>query len=259
MEDMECTRGPTDAETQEDLIIKMSFYPLVGACAVVMIANLLILGIVVTKECKMRRHTFSQRGHGNQQSNRQIRTVAFQNFLYVAVMINTVLWVLLADVAIYVGGLPESFFFPLYYLYCISFPAQGFWNFLVYIRTQYLYLRRRQKLVRWQALWESASLPHGKSHYADPSFYYSADDAEPNGINHSQPRFSFRSLFLGGSNKSGVSDLDVPPGHSPGQSETSRSSHPTIVGVVPPPPPPQLGDSNTTMASSGTTSNVCEG
>jgi len=258
MEDMECTRGPTDAETQEDLIIMMSFYPLVGACAVVMIANLLILGIVVTKECKMRRHTFSQRGHGNQRSNRQIRTVAFQNFLYVAVMINTVLWVLLADVAIYVGGLPESFFFPLYILYCVSFPAQGFWNFLVYIRTQYLYLRRRQQLGRWQALWESASLPHGKSHYADPSFYYSEVDAEPNGINqHPQPRFSIRSLFLFGSkNKSGVSDLDGPPGHS----ETSRSSHPTIVGVVTPPPQPPPDNSSTTMVSSGTTSDMmCEG
>jgi hypothetical protein len=159
VEGMECTRGPSNAKTQEDLIVWMSFWPLIGACFIVFAANLGILAVVVTREIRMRRHTFD--GQDNRRSNRQIRTVAFQNFLYVAVVINTILWVLLAEAAIYLGGLPEPLFYPLFILYCFSFPSQGIWNFLVYIRMQYLHLRRRQRLGRCLAIWEATTHPLG--------------------------------------------------------------------------------------------------
>jgi len=110
---MECTRGPKDGSLQAQLIVWMSFGPLVGACAVVFVANVLIFVSVLQSECKSRRYSF-QGSAGNRRSNMQLRSVAKQNLFYVLVMVNTILWVLLADVAVYVGkSLPTNLIFPL--------------------------------------------------------------------------------------------------------------------------------------------------
>eukprot|EP00977_Amphora_coffeiformis_P003407 scaffold630_cov174-Amphora_coffeaeformis.AAC.27 len=160
-DDWDCTRGPKDESMQLTLVRWMSFYPMIAACLVLLVVNLLIFCVVVRRECKSRQHTFA--ASDNHRSNKQIRTVAFQNLLYVGAMVNTVVWLLLANVATFFGGVPERFFFPLYFLYCISFPAQGFWIFLVYIRPQYLFIRRQRKLGRVRAFLEAAM------HFSDHS------------------------------------------------------------------------------------------
>jgi len=228
-EGLECTRGPTDAATHEDLVIWMSFWPLAGACITVTIANVFILGFVCLREKQARRHSFRRSNH--RRSNRQIRAVAVQNLLYVAVMVNTVLWVLLADVAIYVGQLPEKFYFPLYFLYCVSFPAQGFWNFFVYIRTQYLDLRGRGKLGRCQAVWAAASHPLGGASLSADSMRSSSSilDAVSNHARRFSLRRSTRSLV----SKTGADGDDTSHLYNPDHSETSKETKETPCSLRP--------------------------
>ena len=171
--DVPCTRGPlVTGHDHDHLVLTMSFIPLMGGCVMVFLANLLIFAVVLRQECKT--HFYEVQWRENSQNDwrrmgvssssnnihrRYVRQVVFQNLLYVLVMFNTVVWILLADIATYWGHLPERFIFPLYQLYCLTFPGQGFWNFLVYIRPQYIVLRRKHKMSRLRAVWCAVAQP----------------------------------------------------------------------------------------------------
>jgi hypothetical protein len=49
-------------------------------------------------------------------------------------------------------------FFPLLCILFVVYPGQGALNFLVFIRPQYLMLRRKDSYSRWRAFWEAATV-----------------------------------------------------------------------------------------------------
>ena len=156
-DEIECTRGISNAADLQRAVIMLSFWPLIAACSIVFVANVAIFVTVVIQERKLK--NYGQSGNDSR-SKEQIRTVAFQNFLYVLAMVNTVLWVLLADVAVYIGSIPPATIYPLHLLYVLTFPMQGFWNFLVYIRRRYLRLRRVYSMP-WRSAFYRATFPDG--------------------------------------------------------------------------------------------------
>lgn len=147
--DLECTSGPSSLEEQRRWVLALSFWPLIATLSIVFMANVLIFWHVI---------------QSNEATRDQIWVLAVQNLLYVAVMIHTVLWALILYAVYYLDTLPESAYFPLSLMYAMTLPAQGFWNFLVYLRQPYLQLRTVETMTRFRALYYAARYPVRHSH-----------------------------------------------------------------------------------------------
>ena len=144
-----CTRGAQDPDTLHYYKWAVLFWPLVAACVTVVVSNVIIFGVVLRQERSQQRHQSSELSNpstassaqNSRKKNEHTRVVAVQNLLYVLAMLNTVLWNILADVAATNGNLSEASIYPLYLLFTLTYPSQGIFSFLVYIRRKYIRLR----------------------------------------------------------------------------------------------------------------------
>lgn len=95
---------------------------------------------------------------------RMLRSVAEQSLSYVAAFLTAFLLPTVASFIelLHYGGLSDPKFFPLFLLILFLYPLQGFLNCLVYLRPNYLALRKEVngvKRSRWSCLWLTLSTP----------------------------------------------------------------------------------------------------
>jgi hypothetical protein len=90
----------------------------------------------------------------------KLQAVASQSFCYVMAFMVTLLP---PTVIGYVQYFDYDHFidarnFPLFCILYVTYPGQGALNFLVFIRPQYLMLRRKENYGRWRAFWTAATV-----------------------------------------------------------------------------------------------------
>ena len=123
----------------------------------ILIGLLVVAGTVVVRFRASRRFAFD----ASADEDEKMREVVAQCLLYGIVFMNVMIWSTISTIYYLFGVSVESLerHFWMTVLAVFFFPVQGFFNFLIFIRPQYLYMRKRRGRGRWAALWEAVWRP----------------------------------------------------------------------------------------------------
>lgn len=152
-DDVECTHGVPTNEMQNALLIYFAMLPYFLAASVVILANIAVFRTVYKQNQELLEYHVAN----VQRVAKQNKAVAMQNLLYCFIMINTVLWVSLVDIAMFFpGSISENVIYFLLVMFSLTYPTQGVGNLFIYLKPRYMNIRHDQPdLTWWRAMYRA--------------------------------------------------------------------------------------------------------
>jgi hypothetical protein len=152
----ECVRG----EHARDYFLFFSGGPHLLILIMIVISQTQLYRSVRTRLRANERYDMMTGGSPSEAQKLKLQSVATQSLSYVMAYVVTLVPTSVIGYIQYFDydHFVPARFFPLLCILFVAYPGQGALNFLVFIRPQYLMLRRKESYGRWRAFWEAATV-----------------------------------------------------------------------------------------------------